>query len=101
MEAQKTLEPELRHVILLREVVKYRERGYSVVSETDYSAVFCKRKKMNLNWLTFWVFLGFGIGLLGYLVYFIAKKEEVFCIDVLLNGEVLRTPEIATEQRAR
>ena len=53
----------------------YVRQGYLVVSQTEGSAQLVKPKQFSFIWALFW-FLWFGVGVLVYLFYYMAKKDR-------------------------
>lgn len=86
---QETLTLDARRQILEREIVKYSKRGYRVVNRTDTTAQMVKPRQFSCLAATLWTLL-FGIGLIFYLFYYLAKKEDVVYLSVDERGRVSR-----------
>ena len=86
---QETLTLDARKQILEREIVKYSKRGYRVVNRTDTTAQMVKPRQFSCLAATLWTLL-FGIGLIFYLFYYLAKKEDVVYLSVDERGRVSR-----------
>jgi len=76
-----------RKIILDREVGNYIKRGFRIISRTDTTAQLVKPKKFSLLWAFLW-FLLFGIGLLVYVFYYVAKKDQTAYLEVDELGNV-------------
>ena len=79
-----------RRAILDKEIRKYVKRGYKVASRTDTSVQLVKPKKFSFLWALLW-FLVFGIGLVVYLIYYWAKKDDQLYLEVDDKGKIKRT----------
>lgn len=79
---------EERSAILDKEVRKYAERGYRVVSRGVTTAQLVKPKKFSFIWALLW-FLVFGVGILVYLFYYAAKQDQTIYLEVDENGKVI------------
>ena len=86
---QETLTLDARKQILEREIVRYSKRGYRVVSRTDTTAQMVKPRQFGCLAATLWTLL-FGVGLIFYLFYYLAKKEDVIYLSVDERGRVSR-----------
>lgn len=53
----------------------YLDQGYRVASQTETSAQLVKPKGFSFVWAFLW-FLCLGVGLIVYLLYYAAKKDE-------------------------
>lgn len=80
---------EQRKDILNREVAKLSKKGWHIVSQTDTTAQLLKPKKFSFLWAILWTFF-FGVGLLIYLFYHWAKKEETIYLTVDEEGRLKR-----------
>lgn len=78
-----------RREILQREINGYLKRGFRVVSQTETSAQLLKPKVFSLLWAFLW-FLGFGIGIIVYIIWYMAKRDETVYIEVDDKGHVKR-----------
>ena len=87
--AVELLSTEERRGILEREIKKYVRRGYRVVSQTDTTAQLVRAKKFSCLWALLWL-LVFGIGLIVYLIYYAAKRDDQVYIEVDERGKVKR-----------
>jgi hypothetical protein len=73
--------------ILDEEVRKYVHRDYRVESRSATTAQMVKPKKFSFFWAFVW-FLLFGVGVLIYLFYYYAKKDETAYIEVDGQGKI-------------
>lgn len=80
---------EQRRVILQREVERLVKRGYRVTSQTDTTAQLVKPKRFSLFWAIFW-FCFLIVGLIGYLLFYAAARDEQVYIVVDDYGRVQR-----------
>ena len=80
---------EERKHILTQEIAKYSKKGWHVVSQTDTTAQLLKPKRFSFLWAVLWTFV-FGVGLLIYLFYHWAKKEQTLYLTVDENGHLHR-----------
>jgi len=76
-----------RENILNQEIGKYIKRGFRVISHTETTAQLIKPKKFSLLWAFLW-FLLLGIGLLVYVFYYVAKKDQAVYLEVDEAGKV-------------
>lgn len=76
-----------RGEILAAEVAKYARRGYRVGHQTATTAQLIKPKEFDIA-VAVLSLLFFGIGIIIYLLYFMAKKDETVFIEVLSDGRV-------------
>ena len=74
--------------ILQHEINSYVKNGFRVISQTDTTAQLLKPKKFSLLWAVFW-FLILVFGLIIYLFYYLAKKDEQIYIEVTATGKVI------------
>ena len=74
--------------ILDREVAKYVERGFRVISRTDATAQLVKPKSFSMLWFFILMFTLIGWGF--YVVYYLAKKDETIYLQVLPNRKIRR-----------
>lgn len=81
------LSMEQRKAILQRTIADYVSRGFQVVNQTDTSAQLLKKKTFSCLYSILW-FLLFGIGLIIYLLYYAAKRDELLYISVDERGRV-------------
>lgn len=80
---------ERRREILQREIAGYLKQGYRVVSQTDVTAQLVKPKQFSCLWAIIWT-LVVGIGLLFYLFWYWAAKDQTVYIEVDEHGRVKR-----------
>ncbi len=80
---------EQRRDTLQREVTGYIRRGYRVLSQTDTTAQLVKPKTFSFFWAFIWL-LALGVGLIVYIIYYMAKKDEQVYIEVDEEGRVKR-----------
>ena len=78
---------ETRKNILENRIAKYLPRGYFIVSQTDHNAQLKRPKKFSCLWAALW-FLFFGIGIIVYLIYYAAKRDDLIYIEVDPYGTV-------------
>lgn len=78
---------EERRSILQKEVTNYVRRGFRVVSQTDTTAQLVKAKKFSFLWAFIWL-LALGIGLIVYLLWYWAKRDEQVYLEVDANGKI-------------
>lgn len=83
------ISPEQRREALQKEINKYVSRGFRVVSQTDTTAQLMKPKTFGFLWALAWLLL-FGVGILVYLFYYWAKKDETVYLQVDEEGRVKR-----------
>lgn len=57
-------------------IAAYVRRGYHITERTEHSVQLVKPKKFSFFWATAW-FLVFGVGILVYLFYYWAKRDQV------------------------
>ena len=62
-------------------VAWFVSQGYRVQSQTDAAAQLVKPKVFSFVWAFFW-FLGFGVGLIVYLIYYAAKNDKQVYLTV-------------------
>jgi hypothetical protein len=74
--------------ILQHEINSYVKKGFRVISQTDTTTQLLKPKKFSLLWAVFW-FLVLVFGLIIYLFYYLAKKDEQIYIEVTAAGKVI------------
>ncbi len=72
---------EQRRHVLQAKIAWFVRYGYRVISQTDTSAQMIKPKGFSCLWASAW-FLFFGIGILIYLFYYWAKKDEIIYVSV-------------------
>jgi hypothetical protein len=73
--------------ILDKEVEKYAERGFRVVAGTDTTAQLVKPKTYSFLWAFIW-FLFLIVGLLLYILWYMAKKDEQVYLTVDEKGHI-------------
>jgi len=62
-------------------VAWFVSQGYRVQSQTDAAAQLVKPKVFSFVWAFLW-FLGFGAGLIVYLIYYAAKNDKQVYLTV-------------------
>lgn len=77
-----------RSLILGQEIANYSRRGFRIVSRTDTTAQLSKPKEFSVLWATLW-FLVFGIGVLIYIFYYMAKTDEIAYLEVGPDGTIV------------
>jgi hypothetical protein len=70
-----------RRAILQRMIQHYVRQGYHVVNQTDTTAQMLKPKTFSLFWALMW-FLMLGLGLIVYLLWYWAKRDQVVYLSV-------------------
>jgi len=78
-----------RRDILQREIAGYVKRGFVVQSQTDTTAQLIKRKKFSFLWALLWFLLA-GVGLVVYLIWYAAKRDQSVYLSVDEAGRVSR-----------
>jgi hypothetical protein len=76
------------HPELQKEINRYVNQGYRVVSQTETTAQLIRPKQFSCLFASLW-FLLFGVGLLFYLFYYWSKKDDTIYLQ-LVNGRVIR-----------
>jgi hypothetical protein len=79
--------------ILEVQIGHYTRRGFFVRERTASTAQLIKPKNFSFLWALLW-FLLFGIGLVVYLIYYAAKKDEGRYVSVNEYGAVTTTRQI-------
>jgi hypothetical protein len=74
--------------ILQHEIKSYVKNGFRVISQTETTAQLLKPKNFSLLWAVFW-FLIFVFGLIIYLFYYLAKRDDQIYIEVTATGKVI------------
>ncbi len=72
--------------ILDERIFRYAKSGYRVVHRGDNSVQLLRPKTFSFLWALVWFFIGLGTGLLLYLFYYRAKKDETVYIEVANSG---------------
>lgn len=67
--------------LLAQTISQYIRAGFRVVSQTSTSAHLIRPKTFSLVWSLLW-FLVFGIGLVVYVLYYVAKHDAVVTIQI-------------------
>ena len=83
------LSVDARRAILDRTIGGYSRHGYRVVSRADTAAQLIQPKKFSFWWALFW-FLFFGIGILVYIFYYMAKRDKMVYLEIDPRGQVVR-----------
>lgn len=78
---------EERRAIVQKWVAHFSAQGWRAVSVTDTSASLVRPKVFSLVWSCLW-FLFFGLGLIVYLLWYWAKRDETYFIYVDEYGNV-------------
>ena len=65
----------------------YVRQGYRVASQTETTVQLVKPKRFSFVWALGW-FLVFGIGLIVYLLYYAAKRDQALYLTVQADGTV-------------
>lgn len=79
-----------RSNILDNEVRNYVRRGYRVESRIPTAAQLLRPKKFSFLWALLW-FLLFGIGILIYVAYYLAKSDQTMYLEVDDAGKVRKS----------
>ena len=79
-----------RRLVLQQSVAHYSAHGYRVVSQTDTTAQMMRPKRFSFVAAVLWFFL-FGIGLLVYIFYYLAKRDSLLFVQVDEFGKVTAT----------
>jgi uncharacterized BrkB/YihY/UPF0761 family membrane protein len=79
-----------RSNILDDEVRNNVQKGYRVESRAPTSAQLARPKKFSLLWALVW-FLLFGIGILVYVAYYLAKSYQTVYLEVDDAGKVRKS----------
>ena len=64
--------------------------GYRVESRTPTTAQLVRPKKVSFLWALLW-FLLFGIGILVYVAYYLAKSDQTVYLEVDDEGKVRKS----------
>ena len=79
-----------RSNILDDQVRNYVQGGYRVESRTPTTAQLVRPKKFSFLWALLW-FLLFGIGILVYVAYYLAKSDQTVYLEVDDEGKVRKS----------
>lgn len=79
---------EARNAVLQREISRYLRRGYRVLSQTSTTAQLIKPKKFSLFWALVWLMF-WGVGILVYILYYMAKRDRQVYVEVDIDGNVI------------
>jgi hypothetical protein len=79
--------PEARKAVLQKAISEYVSRGYRVMSLSDYTAQLVKPKTFSCLWSFLWLLL-FGVGLIVYLLWYAAKRDQNVFLTVDEIGRV-------------
>jgi protein-S-isoprenylcysteine O-methyltransferase Ste14 len=82
-----------RSRILEEEVAEYMRDGFFVRTRTATTAQPVKPKKFSFIWALLWLLL-FGVGLIVYLIYYAAKRDEGRYVEVDEYGNVKATRQV-------
>jgi len=73
------------------EIAKYQKQGYRVVWRDDERAQLVKPKEFSFWWALFWLLM-LGVGIVVYLIYYAAKKDQIVSLDIYKKaGKPTRT----------
>lgn len=78
---------------LEEEVGEYMRCGFFVRHRTETTAQLVKPKKFSFVWALLW-FLVFGVGIVVYLIYYAAKRDEGRYVEVNEYGAVKATRQV-------
>jgi Ca2+/Na+ antiporter len=79
--------------LLEEELSEYSRDGFFVRHRADTTAQLVKPKKFSLLWALLWL-LVFGIGIVVYLIYYAAKRDEGRYVEVDEYGAVRATRQV-------
>lgn len=82
-----------RSSLLEEEVGEYMRDGFLLRTRTATTAQLVKQKQFSFIWALLW-FLVFGVGLIVYLIYYAAKRDEGRYVEVDGYGAVRATRQI-------
>jgi hypothetical protein len=77
----------VRNKALEEAMREHEENGFHLERQGDFEAVMVKPKKFSFLWAIVW-FLFFGIGILVYIFYYLAKSDERIRLEVNQEGRV-------------
>jgi uncharacterized membrane protein len=83
------MDTEQIHPTLAFEIQRYIKKGFRVTTQTNTTAQLIKPKHFSFLWAFLWFLLA-GIGLLVYVIYYMAKKDEIIYLQVV-NDQVTIT----------
>jgi hypothetical protein len=83
------ISPDARRAILQAEIAIGVQQGYRVVSQSDFAAQLVKPKVFSCCWALIWTVLLLGI--IFYLIWYMAKKDKTVYVAVDEYGEVTWT----------
>lgn len=78
-----------RSVILNVEIRRYLDQGYRVQSATETTAQMVKPKKFSLLWALVWFLVVPFVGVVPYILYYLAKKDRLVYIEIDERGQTL------------
>lgn len=81
-----------RETLLQQEIARHVHQGYLVVSQTNHTAQLRRPKTFSCLWAALW-FLFFGIGIVVYLIYYGAKRDDLVYVEIGIDGQVKRRGE--------
>ena len=79
--------------LLEGEISEYMRDGFFVRHRTDTTAQLVKPKKFSFVWALLWL-LVFGVGIVVYLIYYAAKRDEGRYVEVDEYGTVKATRQV-------
>lgn len=79
--------------LLEEEISEYMRHGFFVRHRTDTTAQLLKPKKFSFLWALLWLLL-FGVGIVVYLIYYAAKRDEGRYVEVDEYGAVKATRQV-------
>ena len=79
--------------LLEEEISEYMRDGFFVRHRTDTTAQLVKSKKFSFVWALLWL-LVFGVGIIVYLIYYAAKRDEGRYVEVDEYGAVKATRQV-------
>jgi hypothetical protein len=89
---------EQRAALLERHIAQFVARGYRVTSRTEATAQLVRPKEFSFLWALLWLGVTLcvcGLGILLYLLYYLAQKDKIVYLEVDPYGEVNVTPQWA------
>lgn len=95
-EAARQYSVEQRSAMLDEHIGRLVRYGYRVTSRTQTTAQLVKPKEFSLLWALVWLLVTlcvFGLGIIIYLFYYLAQKDQTAYLEIDSHGDVIVTPE--------
>jgi LysM repeat protein len=89
---------EQRSAVLDKHIAQLVRHGYRVTSRTETTSQLVKPKEFSLLWALVWLLVTlfvFGLGIIIYILYYLAQKDQTAYLEVDPFGNVQVTPESA------